>query len=587
MPAEAYGEFIKEAFIDPIRSVLIVDDKYPTIEQILNDQISRAPNRTYENPKSVLNVINGFRREQPALIVDVHDGELDVSEKLAKYLHQSDLLILDYELKDNGEKAVDIVKEVLANDHFNLIVVHTSSNPSSPFEKVLLSLIPACQRTESDIRLIQSGKEVVEDAEDRDPNILKKITDAVGFNQYIAFRHSSNSCTLKKVREGVAPFTEFDSLVKSNGWERRVPNEIFLWAISNFEDRNAALFGQVEGCNVNWANDFAGNPLWIRTDKGFITFVQKHDEINLLEELLKALKAWGPNPSRLLSAKLRAVLDSKGVIAEDRALNDRLVHAKFYQHLYADDEGAARRSKTDAQIVRKIEHLANAVQDEVTAFVEKVVDKDRNDELENSHYQEHYGVDLTNQKYKILSIKKFNAYVSCYPKVAGWHLAPGHILDIDGEKWVCLSPICDLVPSQKSHGIYGEIGDKKPFIAVRIFENNSLLTEEDINSNSIVFIPDPKDKDDIRQFKFIEKSNSAPHWSLFLADSKGKFNKNEVGISTLRVSKFGVQEGDDDSLIVKSWDCHIEAQLRYEYALNLMHKLGGEFTRIGLDYISS
>ena len=33
MPNEHYAEFISEAFIKPIRSVLIIDDDYPTLDE--------------------------------------------------------------------------------------------------------------------------------------------------------------------------------------------------------------------------------------------------------------------------------------------------------------------------------------------------------------------------------------------------------------------------------------------------------------------------------------------------------------------------------------------------------------------------
>jgi hypothetical protein len=585
MAVEAYGQFIKEAFIDPIRSVLIIDDKYPTLEQVLKGQISGAAPKSYEKPEGILSVINGFRNERPALIVDVHNGELDVSEQLAKHLHQSDLLILDYELNDSGEKAVDIVKNVFENDHFNLIVVHTSSEPLDPFKRILLSFLTQCPFSEKDLETIKNGKNFIDEKSDEDPTIAGKIKESVTLSQYIAFRHPTNNNSFQNVRSGQAPFTEFHTIIESNGWKRQIPNEVFLWAISEFEKQNTDFFGKEIVSNINWSNDFADDSLWVRTNKGFITFVQKHEEVKLLDELLKALINWGPNPSRLLSAKLRAVIDNKGVIAEDLALNDRLIHAKFYQHLYADQEAVSRRSKTDAQITRKIEHLANVIQDEVAEFIKKVVEQDRSDESQTSLYQALYGVDINNPTTQNLSVKKFNAYVSCYPRVAGWHLAPGHVLEINGESWVCLSPICDLVPSQKSHGIYGEVGNKKPFVAVKIFEITSSLTPIQINSNSFIFIPDTDGSGNIKQYRFNEV-DSAPHWSLMLAGNKGIFDTNAEGVITLDISKFGVQQESNSDLVVNSWKSHITAQLRYEYALNLMHKLGGEFTRIGLDYIS-
>ena len=38
MRSDYYQEFIKEAFIDSIRSVLIIDDDYPTFDEVLSNQ---------------------------------------------------------------------------------------------------------------------------------------------------------------------------------------------------------------------------------------------------------------------------------------------------------------------------------------------------------------------------------------------------------------------------------------------------------------------------------------------------------------------------------------------------------------------
>jgi len=39
------------------------------------------------------------------------------------------------------------------------------------------------------------------------------------------------------------------------------------------------------------------------------------------------------------------------------------------------------------------------------------------------------------------------------------------------------------------------------------------------------------------------------------------------------------------NLINVSQDCEIVAQLRYEYALNLLQRLGQDLSRIGLDFV--
>ena len=115
-----FSDLVREAFIDPLRSVLIIDDQYPTWEEILNNAFSdaerdqeieaRSTAKEWQQlPSGPLRVIKQFRRRNPGFIIDIHDGidpdagntlnENETPVSLASHLYQSDLLILDYNLE--------------------------------------------------------------------------------------------------------------------------------------------------------------------------------------------------------------------------------------------------------------------------------------------------------------------------------------------------------------------------------------------------------------------------------------------------------------------------------------------------------
>ena len=177
-------------------------------------------------------------------------------------------------------------------------------------------------------------------------------------------------------------------------------------------------------------------------------------------------------------------------------------------------------------------------------------------------------------------------------------MAPGHILNINEEKWACLSPICDLVPEQKtSVGIYGDVGKGKPFLAVKLHKRNGELDATKINSNNFLFLPSRSDSGAVDKYGFYEGSGTdpdkslSPHWSLFVAENGGKFDSQEKKIRVAKIG-FAAQEVEGSAekgigLNFEHLECEIVAQLRYEYALNLIQKLGAEQTRVGLGYISS
>jgi len=594
----SYGDFIQEAFIKPIRSVLIIDDDYPTIEQILECQISRGEQRNYQNPQQVLNVIKGFRQDHPALIVDIHDGSLDVQNDIAKYLHQSDLLILDYELGDQGEKSIEITSKVFSNAHFNLIVVHTNSDPARPFKMNLFALLSRSeylQTEENKVRILQ-GKEYIEQAEGQDPEIMDRVREAVGFQQYIHFRHPGANRVSKALSRGDPPFGDFKAICDKEGWGHSKPFEIFLCALLDYEVNNADSFGEGSTVAENWTH-VHGDRLWIRTNKGFITFVKKVDNINLLQELTTSLTDWNPSPSRLLSAKLRAELDDQGVIAEDKVLEKKLLHAKFYKDLFDEPADESAQVAIEAQIGRQLGDMGNLVKKNVMPFMKRLVEFDKTSG-NDSDFIKNYGVDFNGDKQSD-AIKIFNAYVSCYPEVNGWHLAPGHIFSINGEVWVCLSPSCDLVPGQKkSTGIYADVGDGKPFLAVKLHKREGVLDGKKINSNNFIFLPSSSVSGAVDCYGFYEGSGSdpdkslSPHWNVYIAENGGRFNPDDrkIGIAKIscdRKEVGGASEGGQENLNFAHYKCELVAQLRYEYALNLIQKFGAEQTRVGLGYISS
>lgn len=166
---DTFESLVHEAFIAPLRSVLIVDDQYPTWEEIFNSKITSethsaeieaSSNRKVwqdtGNAAEILKLISKFRSQKPGFIIDIHDGvsknsienTVSTSEtpsELADHLHQSDLLILDYNLEGpeagtGGDIARAILSSVLDNQHFNLVVIHTSEDLDRSMQECLRAL---------------------------------------------------------------------------------------------------------------------------------------------------------------------------------------------------------------------------------------------------------------------------------------------------------------------------------------------------------------------------------------------------------------------------------------------------------------
>ena len=99
----------------------------------------------------------------------------------------------------------------------------------------------------------------------------------------------------------------------------------------------------------------------------------------------------------------------------------------------------------------------------------------------------------------------------------------------------------------------------------------------DINSNNYVFLRNNNQEIDIYSFYGKNTSSATPQWSIFIADDNGILNQTK-SVKISRIQSVGTE------MVFCTKDCQLIAQLRYEYALNLLQKLGINFTRVGLDF---
>lgn len=587
MPSEEYRDFIKEAFIAPIRSVLIVDDDYPTFDEVLASQIeANRENRVpalnpakdwYRDPISIQGVLDRFRASHQPLLVDIHDGSnVNIGEeyKAAGHLHQSDLLVLDYQLdrhlEGDGTKAIDIARALGRSSHFNLVLVHTSEDLDRVFREMLIGLMPPFKNLISDIEIADVVEKLYDLADDYD--VLKgRFIELASVEHYLHFRHHFDWPGSKRpAGPSKAGFDEiFVELGVSDAKEKDL---IFRWAILQREDLLRPALNQDGILNLSWSED---HPKWLRTDSVFVAFSNKGRNDDLLEELLTALTAWRPRPSRLFLAALRKELEDKGVLAESKALGNNHVLAHWYKRLL-ESTGSEREVLIGESVTRHSEQLLNFVLPSVVDFASRLVKSEGADA--DGLCSQYFNVDLSNAKESVRSQIEHNAFV-CSKKVEGYHLTTGHVIRVEDDLFVCLSPSCDLVPGRKTDARYGDIGDTLPFTAVRLQPFDSDKLPKRVQSNRYVFLGVDGS---IKTYALNDPTNenASPHVFTFYAKDEGRFVNNEKKIYVQKIvsdKKEGLKSVTLDGVVV--------SQLRYEYALNLLQKLGSVTGRVGLDFI--
>ena len=591
MQTDHYADFVAEAYIDPIRSVVIIDDDYPTYDEVLSpgfkDDAVRESKAWRENPDRIRKVIRRFRERTPPLVVDIHDGKNvapDGEIALTPHLHQSDLLVLDYQLdpakQNDGTLAIDILRRLISNDHFNLVVVYTSHDLDQVFYDVLTGLVGVSEENSPSQADIDAAQELVEKADERVEQLRKRILASMNREAYFDCRRSPAKA-IGKMLNGKQPYAEFKAICDEAGWKPHDRKIVFWYVLSDVQDRHCDQMQSHNRVKLDWSSDA---PYWIQSDTIFVAFSGKTHSDDLIGELKHALNAWNPEPSRLFLGKLRAEVHEHGVTAQTLVLSSKRALTLWYLRLLRADEQLHHQYVAEV-VARHSDQVMSNILPKVEAFAERLIHSERS--LKEDHLQlcrKRFRIDLSKSAEEVEALLEHNALV-CAKTPGGRHLTTGHIFERCGRFWICLSPACDLVPSQVSK--VQALGRWLPFMAVRLHSvvRVKWLDDRDgITSGRYVFVR--RNGGDIDCFSFSEHSNSNPEWRLFLAENGGIFVTDDDANGCLQFTAAFTVAGDAGQLEPQQGVARIVGQLRYEYALNLLHRLGGSLTRIGLDFLS-
>ncbi|MCV3767150.1 response regulator receiver domain [Rhizobium sp. TRM95796] len=587
-PKATFSDLVKQAFIDPIRSVLIIDDQYPTWEQIFSEEGYDASNSRWTPKGKILKVVKQFRKMSPALTVDIHDGQ--ENNGIGSYLHQSDLLVLDYQLEKNephGVRATEIIADLLENNHFNLVMIHTAiGDLVDPFNTVLMSLLTPLNIKQARADQGQKLIEKLEDSGDEHfEDILKDLRTALNATAYIGLRrHLFDGGKQADFLKSAAELESYRTIVGKAEWDVNQSLMVMDWGML-LHDKKVAAY-KASPRDLRWSVPGNRRKAWIRTNGGFIAFADKKNT-ELLKILQAAIEDWRPSPSRLMSSRIRSEISKQGAGAEDNALSDKYAYWQYYQELRGtplDTSPMAQRNRRktllESQAARHTERLLDLIGNKAVEFGLKVLEADPTEtNAKLPGFSRNYAV-KSSVRMRDKARSHYNAHIST-KQLSGWHLHPGHIFKISQEMWVCLSPSCDLVPMQKTSAAVqnSSAASVKPFIAVRLHSKQSYSTSE-VNSNTLIFL---KDGDAINTYSVYPNGREfgSPIWRLFMAADFGKFEIEENRTAKLDLSYLS---GKGQEMEVERVEAKLIGQLRYEYALNLIQKLGVEFTRIGLDF---
>jgi len=458
----------------------------------------------------------------------------------------------------------------MAIDHCSFVVINPDDDLDVVFDAVRWALVAPLSETLSPSEN-RDAQDVIEAAEDQVDDLTTKLLATIDTEQY--FHSRRNPKYLRMMMKGEEPYGLFVAQTRRFDWSPEESKVVLRYLLETVERTN--------GVGVDSANRVRdlmwspGAPMWITSGTSFVAFAKKTDDDDLLSVLREALHDWNPWPSRLVLAKIRAAIDEYGVSAQGAALRDRHALAHWYHGLLAADSEEDRRWRITESVSRHAGKLVKEILPSVEEFVAALTDAERGAGDATAVCRDHFDVNLDEDNDKKQAALEHNAFV-CSMESTGWHLTAGHVFYMAGGHWLCASPSCDMVPSQISPWQTAILGERLAFIGVRLEEFDPRRSPNDISSNRFFFL---RRDGEYRGYRFnYPYEDSAPRWQVLYADDRGRFASPKLEFTVYRIQE------NESELVGRPKDARVVGQLRYEYALNLIQKLGVSLTRIGLDF---
>ncbi len=596
-----YNDFIKEAFIRPIRTVTLVDDEYPTMDVFISGELSKEKE---DNKPHLKDLISICREPSNNWMLDVYDGipqNTDGEKLFSSRLHNSDLLILDYHLGGPGDDepgwdALKVLQHLASKPHFNLVAIYTKGYEGGDIERIIKDIVCSLQKVPVIKEIHEKLAEIIDGALDdwslEIDGIQTKLVDSITDLDFLSSVREYGD-DHKEWPEDCHYISELKAIYDRKSNDVNIAFRNLLWWV--FNEKTLKLrnyFGDAAFPNFGWGME--ENINWVHTDQLFVTVVDKKNSPDILpEKILEALGKWNPHPHKLILTKLRHEIDDEqGIAIANKILDKQYVHAYWLEEILTADKDAAD-FKVWTVLCRHWEELAGQTKKVLTDFTSSMVAQ-----LKESKSVEEILNDFTKPNIRkdrnriLLHANCFN----CSKPVEGYHLTTGHVLELKKGNsvnyWVCVTPACDLEPGQNKKSLEGRI----PITLLRLYEGASACQKKDekrlnegviferalekATSKKVLFL-NFQDDNDVCIFSSIVKihGNANPYLEDFFVENSGKFNQDGYKLTLYRTVL------DDEHLIYENTEATVVAQLRYEYALDLLLKTGGCKSRIGLDFI--
>ncbi len=534
-----------EAYIRPIRSVLFIDDQFPTFAQSDGTAFSEA-----ERARALWRACT-----QKGLLCDIDNSSEWTLPGRRERLASCDLLVLDFHLVgDDSRPALTIIQNLARSEEPNMLVVYTQD----PYPDIVLLKIASW------IRGVGIDTQLSEGLEDLDSAIPWSLNDIIAFLQ-----------DEDDWRETLRAACEQEDLP--------FPEERQCTALLERKlRRDSGVQPTGEICPIDQIG--SGEHRWLQCGNLFVAVISKAKDLDpeveagaFFDGLEKAVRQWNPHWLACLMAHSRRHVEA-GAFRDDVLVLDENLQKGLLGHVSGtvDPPEQARRA-TEIATHLLSQRSADAAKSLGQHLLARAT-ADQRKPLEQ------------------LDLLHLNAFL-CSERFSHHHLHVGTIFVLrtdDPQYWVCVTPACDMVPRQpqeETNPWAFELDKFKPMMALRLRplpqgsgKWNKALKDAHMG-RSLFFWDRTADGDQpLVAACFKDTADPNPWLEQMLAIDRATV-QGDGSVQLYRLVVKKDEGGQTDAPELELINCEPVAQIRAPYAERVVQVVGGHVSRIGVDFV--
>ncbi len=532
-----------EAYVRPIRSVLFIDDQFPTFADTSDSTFKEA-----DRARALW-----LECTKRGWLCDIDNSHDWASPGRKQRLSACDLLVLDLHLQGQDSRpALSIIRGLACGDAPNLVVVYTADpKPDQAF----LAVAASAHGVSADAFTAELDTEVEEMA------VPWSIDDILSFLEDRPRWMGTYTAACKAARLPV---------------DRSSGKVLFgRWISRNFgvsPDERLLTIEKIRCSDNRWFQ--CGNLFVVLISK---TYEQPGDEArSVLAGLESAIADWSPSWLACLVASTRRSVES-GSFRDDVNLPPEPLQAGLLRYLREseDVEERARRAREVAShlLARRFGNATN----DMSAQLLRRAEPNPNSSLSGDDDQ--------------AQMLHLNAFL-CSEVFTRHHLRVGSVFKArDTETyWVCVTPGCDMVPRTPVASVnpwVAELDPMRPLTALRLeVRRGKGITDslEKAERGRHIFFADPiqpSSQPIVAACFNTSTDDPNPRLEQMFALDRARVNDGKVRLQRC------IRDPLSGNVVLESVDCEVVSQLRTPYAERLAHVVGYHLSRIGVNFLQS